>query len=52
MKHRVEVVRTDDGQWLAICYEHGWHGTYCRTYTAASVDGNAHARSHAREAKR
>ena len=48
MKHHIEIMRTDDGKWLAVCYEHGWHGTYCRTYTAASVDGSAHAR----EAKR
>ena len=50
--HPLEIVRTDDGNWLAVCYECGWHGTYCRTYTAAAVDRNAHARSYAREAKR
>ena len=50
MKHtsRTAITRTDDGFWVAICYPCEWHGDYHRTYTAAYVDHNAHAR----EAKR
>ena len=44
MKHRTEIVRTDDGQWLAVCYECGWHGDTAVRRTAAAVDASAHAR--------
>ena len=53
MKHRTEIVRMDDGQWLAVCYECGWHGDVAVRRTAAAVDASAHAReSRAREARR
>ena len=50
MKHatRIEIVRTDDGQWLAVCYECGWHGDWYQQRTTAAVE----ASSHEREAKR
>jgi len=50
MKHtpRIRIMRTDDGRWLAICYECGWHGDYAVRRTTAAVNGSAHAR----EAKR
>ena len=48
MKHRAAIVRTEDGNWLAHCYEHAWYGDCHRTYTAACVDLS----SHKREAKR
>ena len=39
---RMEIVRTDDGKWLAICYACGWHSDYYRTYTTAAVDRSSH----------
>ena len=50
MRHtpRTEIVGTEEGYWLAVCYECGWHGDTCRMYAAAAVDLSAHER----EAKR
>jgi len=47
-KPRIEIVRTYEGEWWAVCYECGWHSDYAVRRSTAAVDGSAHAR----EAKR